>query len=360
MRKVLIAGLILSVISVFSSYAVQADSGLKLGLSFPPVKAEKHRAFTLKHLKKLGIEHIRFAVAWENIEPVKGKFKWEAFDKRIKFIVDNNLSLLLTVQSNGPSWACDGRKNNKSCVYRNEEDFRAFVEALLSRYPNKIDKIQFGNEWPSKWWYIGEADDYARFSNILYDAVQKFSPRTKVVLGGISIGQLRALAACEGRIDSIFDDQGNIYEKKYLLKYCQSDKSAELKQRVDHGLKMSRYDIVDIHLYDDPQNWNIYYDIIRAMAPGKPIIVSEFGGPNIFVENYSDEYHAKRVGDYLRALKDMGIEEAYYFQLVEPKTKVAHSRSGLISAPNELEEKPAYNVLAEFNRALRNQGQIEE
>lgn len=360
MRKIIIVSLILLVSLGFYGYCQEGDSRLKLGLSFPPVQEEKHRAFTAEHLNRLGIDRIRFAVAWEHIEPAKGKFKWAAFDKRIKFIGGNNLSLLLTVQSNGPSWACSGRKNKKSCVYRNEDDFKAFVEALLSRYSNKIDKIQFGNEWPSRWWYIGEADDYVRLNNILYDAVKKFSPKTKVVLGGISIGQLRGLAACEGSIDSIFDDQGKTYRKKDLLEYCQSDKSAELRQRVDYVFKRAQYDIVDIHLYDDPENWHIYYNTIRAMALGKPIIVSEFGGPNIFVEDYSDAYHAKRVGDYLATLKNMDIEEAYYFQLVEPKTKVAHSRSGLISAPNELKEKPAYKVLAEFNSGLKNQGQKEK
>ncbi|MDD2654426.1 MAG: beta-galactosidase, partial [Candidatus Omnitrophica bacterium] len=86
MRRALIVGLILSAIFVFYGYVVQADSVLKLGLSFPPIKTEKHREFTLKHLRKLGIEHIRSAVAWENIEPVKGKFKWGGLDKRLQFM----------------------------------------------------------------------------------------------------------------------------------------------------------------------------------------------------------------------------------------------------------------------------------
>lgn len=354
MRRALIAGLILSAIFVLYGYLVHADSGLKLGLSFPPIKTEKHREFTLKHLRKLGIEHIRSAVAWENIEPVKGKFKWGGLDKRLQFMEDNNLSVLLTIQSSGPSWACSGQKNQKSCLYKNEDDFKGFVEALLSRYSNKIDKIQFGNEWPSKWWYIGGADDFVRFNNILYDAVKKFSPKTKVVLGGISIGQLRGLAACEGSVDSIFDDEGNVYTKKDLLKYCQSNKSSELKQRVDYGLKMAKYDIIDIHLYDDPENWHIYYNIIKAKSPERPIIVSEFGGPNVFVEKYSDEYHAKRVGDYLAALQNMDIEEAYYFKLVGEKENIAHAKSTLIGGTSKLQEKPAYNVFAEFRRGLRN------
>jgi len=281
------------------------DSGLKLGISFPPVGNDQEREFTLQHLKTLNANLIRNSIHWKFREPEKGNFNWKNDDNRIDFFNNNGISLLLTVESDGPDWACSLR-NEKSCVYNNEEDFRNFVNAFITRYKGKIDKIQFGNEWDNNFWYVGTAEEFTTFNNILFEEVKKISPETKVVLGGLTKWPLLVSAGCEGTLDSI-QTNDNYYcnpeltscvgEFRNIPEGCQTEEVINILDRVNYVLENANYDIVDIHLYDDVENWPIYYGAIKNKV-SKPIIVTEFGGP--YVDNCNSDY--SRCGLYLYSL----------------------------------------------------------
>ncbi|NRA12602.1 MAG: hypothetical protein HRT57_11665 [Crocinitomicaceae bacterium] len=47
------------------------------------------------------------------------------------------------------------------------------------------------------------------------------------------------------------------------------------------------------------------------------MIVSEFGGPNINYEPYTQTYQADRLFQYIKKIDSLKIEEAYYFKLIE-------------------------------------------
>lgn len=353
------------------------NSNLKLGISYPPVSDKKQRTFTINHLQKLQTNQIRFSEHWIYREPQKGSFKWESMDERIEWVRNNNLSLLLTIESNGPDWACDSSKQNeKSCVYTNTEDFSNYVGALLQRYPNQISKIQFGNEWMSNFHYIGSAEEFVRFNNILFKQVKKYSPQTKVVLGGFTTSSLRALAGCDKNISFFYIDDVLWCNQDLFLcegtfidipNTCTSTGGVAVFGRISSVLEKARYDIVDLHFYDDVENWGKYYQTIKSKT-NKPIIVTEFGGPYISEcnesksdctlgkiekeKNYSDEYHAQRVAQYINVLSTLDIDEAYYFKLVESESvNPTHIKSGLID--NQLNEKIGYFVFKALNKILK-------
>ncbi len=53
--------------------------------------------------------------------------------------------------------------------------------------------------------------------------------------------------------------------KKHVLK--------NFKEKVLFVFNNAKYDIIDIHLYDDAENWHKYIDLLPK---DKPIIVTEF------------------------------------------------------------------------------------
>lgn len=114
-----------------------------------------------------------------------------------------------------------------------------------------------------------------------------------------------------------------------------------IKQNIEYVLQHANYDILDIHLYDDPENWPSY---VSVLPKDKPILVSEFGGPNSEFENTSSSYQAKRMPDYIDAIEQLPIIEAYYFKLVESDESY-HQDSGLFY--KNLRVKPARNVFAQ-------------
>jgi hypothetical protein len=331
-----------------ASLSAQTDTCLinsEIGISFPPVADAVQRDFAKTHLDSLGIKKIRFAENWALREPAPGVFNWTPLDERISWAVANNYEILLTIQSDGPNWAC-GLQNPQSCVFNDNNDFKNYIDSLLLRYPNQIDKIQFGNEWQSDFWYVGNAQEFVEANNVLYNSVQTNSPTTEVVLGGFTTISLRFFAGCNGDVESFYDDDGVLYDSTFLADNCTSTAIVEVNNRIDSVLSYASYQILDIHLYDDAEQWDEYYSNFSDTI-AKPIIVSEFGGPNMNLEPYSEAYQANRLFQYVKKLDSIGISEIYYFKLVEGTANPAHSTSGLIE-DTTLIAKPAYSVIKSF------------
>ena len=317
----------------------------ELGISFPPVENKSERKSTLSILADINVKKIRFAEAWSFREPTDGNYSWGPLDDRINWATEAGYDVLLTIQSNGPDWACSTLANDNSCVF-DTLAFKGYIEYLLQRYPNKIAKIQFGNEWQSDFWYIGTAEEFCAANNILYTAVQDYSPSTEVVLGGFTTISLRFLAGCAGKIESFYDDEGILYDKAYLDANCGSSEGIALKERIEYVLTNAKYDILDLHFYDDVENWGIYYNHFKTLTT-KPILVSEFGGPNSNYEDDSDENQAARLYDYIATLDSLEVYEAYYFKLVQGTKNEAHIKSGLMKGASKT-KKRSYFVFKRF------------
>ena len=207
MKNLQIICLIFIALSLNQGVAAQDTclTNLSIGISFPPVSDDTQRNFAKTHLDFLNITKIRFDESWELREPTQGVFNWQPLDDRISWANDNGYEIMLTIQSNGPAWACSSVQNGQSCVFNDNSFFQIYIDSLLKRYPNEIDKIQFGNEWQSDYWYAGNANDFIQANNIVYNAVQNYSPLTQVVLGGFSTIALRFLAGCNGYVSSFYE-----------------------------------------------------------------------------------------------------------------------------------------------------------
>ena len=319
---------------------------LTLGIAFPPVASSDQRDFTAPLLAELNVKQIRIAESWAAREPTPGNFNWQPLDERLNWAFENNIRVLLTIQSDGPDWACSPVQNDKSCVYNDNAAFKNYAELLMQRYAGKIDRIQFGNEWQSSFWYAGNAQQFTEASNVVYQAIQAYAPGTRMVLGGFTAISLRFLAGCNGQVTSFYDDEGIFYDSSTLADMCQAQEILDVFDRITYVLNNALYDEIDIHLYDDVENWGAYYSNFKDMVQ-KPIIVSEFGGPNMNYEPYTEDYQAERLYAYIKTLDSLQIEEAYYFKLVDGTDNPAHARSSLIRS-SDLGKKPGFTVFKEF------------
>lgn len=327
---------------------------VELGVSFPSVRTGEELAFSGEKLDELGVRRVRFAENWREREPADGTFDWAPLDARVDFFAGRGIDVLLTVQSDAPDWvrAASGASNRNSVALdgANTARFRRYVERLLRRYPGKIKEMQFGNEWQSRWWYAGTAREFTETQNAFYDTVKSVDPGIRVVLGGFSIGALRALAAEQGLIDEVRDDDGARLGRAEMRQRLAQPEVRELLARTGHVLRHARYDATDIHLYDDPESWGHYLRALRSLAPAVPTVVSEFGGPNTRWEPYSPERHRRALIRYVTAIDSLDVDYALYFRLVESRTAF-HEKSGLIDA--ELNEKPAYGTFGQLCAAGR-------
>lgn len=347
--------LIITLISVTPTTKLNAGQ-LELGMSFPPVTQAAHRAFTEQQLKALNIRKIRFAENWALREPKAGSYQWGPLDQRLQWAQEQGIDVMLTIQSIGPKWACDPQqRNQKSCVFKRPEAFKTYISTLLQRYPGQIHSIQLGNEWQSTFGFIGTAQEFVSYTNTVYKAVQRYSPTTHIILGGISSEALNLVAYCAEVVPRYYESHlDRYYLPAQRDNYCQLEAVKKGMHKLDHVIAQARYDVLDLHLYDDAENWPLYVQAFTERLPQHrrklPIIVSEFGGPNLSREpDYSDDYQAQRLSVYLQVLEQLEIGSAYYFQLVQSEdAHPSHLESGLFRMVDGVPvKKPAYEVLRE-------------
>ena len=297
-------------------------------------------------MQELSLDRVRIAIDWRNREPERLSYYWEPMDVRMQAAKDSNLKVFLTIESIGPSWATiEGENDNLF----DETALKSFMESILLRYDN-IDKIQFGNEWETG---TGGYTDwpslqkFVLYTNMLYEAVQEISPKTQVVLGGITrlYPMMEHFLGNDREPDLSYLQLTTAFSPEDLLKRIKRNRTTyekeQTKQRMEYVFQHARYDILDIHLYDDAENWEEY---LSALPKGKPIVVSEFGGPSSEFEVTKPSYHGQRMEAYIDAIEKLPILEAYYFKLVDSEESY-HKHSGLFD--KNLKKKPAYKVFAD-------------
>ncbi len=334
------------IISFLFSFSVA--SGLMaqpiIGISYPPIKDSTTRDFTLQKLPQIGVTYIRIGEQWKNREPQRGKFNWKPLKNRIDSLSKQNLKIVLTIQTNGPDWAC-AKSNYETCIYKDFSDFEPYINQLLSRYGDKLDAIQFGNEWDNL--FVGSAQEYVNLQNKFYDLVKKNNPNLTVILGGITARAYLYQAICEQgeKVDqSEYQFKKQINLNVFLNnEICKRKRQSYIKDQTEvrFVFNNAKYDIADIHLYDIPDLWPLFIKMMKRDTK-KPIYVTEFGGPNPDLERSDPQYQANRLEVYLKTISTLPVLRAYYFKLTDGGSAY-HNLSGLFDENGK--EKPALKVV---------------
>ncbi len=333
----------LALLALMLGFALPTMAQPRLGMSFPPVKTAAEIAFTVEKLQALGVRDIRIAEAWAMREPNRGNYNWQAVEARIGALSAAGLRIMLTIQSDGPDWAC-GARNNYTCEITDWPAFEAYVTALLGRVGGQLASIQFGNEWDNL--YVGNVAQYIAQQNAFYDLVKRVQPGLTVVLGGITTRAQLYEAVCLNGMQLDQSAYGlrreldlNAYVQNAVCGRARAGYAADLAE-VEMVLKAARYDLADIHLYDTPDLWPEFIRSFTRLSRA-PVIVSEFGGPNPELERDDPLYQAGRLVDYLMVMQGLPVDLAYYFKLTDDDSSY-HNRSGLFDRQGR--EKPALDV----------------
>lgn len=176
-------------------------------------------------INTIGAHIVRTDVfAWDVIEPQKGRFDFSWTDAAVSWARRNDIELL-GILLYTPPWESGlaftpTQKPHTDCgippsntlhgsadqfrVYppKNPQDFARFVSATVKRYPD----IRFWQVWnepnnPIFWQPTPDAVAYTAMLKSAWTAIKKANPKAQVVLGGISLmdlkylGQLYALGA---------------------------------------------------------------------------------------------------------------------------------------------------------------------
>ncbi len=144
------------------------DAGLE---SVTPPKAGMYRLWDMK-------------VAWRDVNPAPGVFDWSILDRRIAQVESWGGRPLLVLGLT-PQWAAwnptagDPRWGaGSSSPPRSMSDWNAYVNAVASRYGNRIAAYEVWNEANLTTFWRGSAEQLAEMTRIAHDIIKGYSNAT--------------------------------------------------------------------------------------------------------------------------------------------------------------------------------------
>ena len=351
------------------NYVLEGET--EFGIAFVGLTNEATRTFVARHLPKLGVGITRMEADWGFREPEEDNYNWAPMDARMDFLQELGVRALVTFPANAPEWLRNrldpDRLNPRSAALdeAGRTAFADYVEAFLQRYlarnPGVVEWVQFGNEWGSRYNYVGRGEDFRLSQNVFYDTVKSVDPSLTVVLGGLSVGWVAGLAAYDGTVEWLWDSDGTVLTaddiRSLLAEEQQQFDAGDLEEtsltRLTTILEQSSYDWVDAHLYDQWEDFEAYVEALRSRLPASfsgRIVVTEFGGPHPVAERHlSDTEHARMVERYIATIDPLDIAFALHFRLVRSPDAL-HDRSGLMRAGlGDPAPLPAYEVFGRIN-----------
>lgn len=175
------------------------ETGAILGAMFDPDETTAY----CEDMPKYGIKALTITISWTAIEPGKGQFSWDKYDK----IVDDLRACGLTIGAHVLSeskWATlpvpsirNPRRGGASMPPKDMQDYYDFMFNLAGHFNGKISRYSIENEAaaPRNWGSTPEA--YADLLGTAYNAIHAADPQAIVLPDGISSVGLTILYAID-------------------------------------------------------------------------------------------------------------------------------------------------------------------
>ncbi len=140
-----------------------------------------------------GIRWLRVAgTEWSRVEPHRGEFDWRAADRLINLARNLGFEVVVPL-AYVPEWASGAPQYlpagaRTKAPPRDLHDWEAYVEAVVSRYRDRVRYWQVWNEPDLAGFWPGTAHQYAELLAVTYRAVKRVDPDAYVVFGGLALG----------------------------------------------------------------------------------------------------------------------------------------------------------------------------
>jgi hypothetical protein len=221
-------------------------------------------------LRSLGAGFTKVYLFWQQLEPEKGRFDWSASDAFVGQLQSRDEALISIFSSS--MWAVKHPSNMlPPSPARDLEEYYRFVHAMVSRYKGKVRYWQNDAEPNNPVFWAGTKEEFVAQLKVFYRAVKDADPDASVVVGGYDglfiPPNMKALPG--QRTEPFPQQQAGLDFFDYVLR---------------EGV--GQFDLFDLRLYGDPYTIVARVEYMRqrmaAFGPVKPVICTEYGGPNLF------------------------------------------------------------------------------
>ncbi len=216
----------------------------------------------MPQLRQLGGGFTKTYLFWNQVEPKKGQYDWTAVDAFVGQLLTPEEGLLAVFSSS--EWAVTRPSALlPPSLATNPDDYYRFVFDLVTHCKGRVRYWQNDAEPNSPIYWSGTKEQYVAELKVFYKAVKAADAAAIVVVGGY---------------DGLFGPPGT-------HQFPNQQVSLDF---FDVVLKDGHeaFDIFDLRLYGDPYTIVARVDFMRqkmrALGFDKPIICTEYGGPNLF------------------------------------------------------------------------------
>jgi len=149
-----------------------------------------------------GFLWLRQRFPWKDIEPQRGVFAWQPYDRLVDAATTRGFKLIATLDTS-PAWARSATTDTSPPD--NLEDYGNFVAAFVEHYRGRVSYIQVWDEpnvaphWGEQW---VSPDEYVGMLKIAYARAKAANPNVQVLAGGLA--------------PTVADDQWNLNDVTFL------------------------------------------------------------------------------------------------------------------------------------------------
>ncbi len=213
-------------------------------------------------VRSMGGGFTKVYLFWNQIEPEKGKFRWDAVDAFVNQLNSPEEGLISLFSTS--TWAVEkpGTMLPPSPA-KNPDDYYQFVRAVVAHCKGRVRFWQNDSEPNNPIYWAGTKEQFVAELKLFHKAVKEADPGAVVVAGGY---------------DGLFSPPGGHAfpgQEKGLAFF-----DYVMKEGTD------AFDVFDLRLYGDPYTipWRVEYIRGRMQSFGyeKPIISTEYGGPGFY------------------------------------------------------------------------------
>lgn len=288
--------------------------GIYLGQRYPVDQMDK----VARMGRDIGVKWMRDEFNWGRMEPERGEWNWEPYDRSVDAATRNGISIF--------GLLCYWAPWTKPYTEEGIRDYCDYVKAVVGRYKDRIKYWEIWNE-PNIFFWQGTVEQYAQLLAAAYDAVKEADPDAKVI------------GCCTAGTD---------------LKF------------IENVFKLGGYDnmdILSIHPYRypaTPEETDFIGELEKADALvrkyGKPkeIWITEIGWPTNVGGNGSSEAKqaAMIVRTYIQAIVSGVVQKTFWYNYRNDGMDPNYNEHNFGIIRPDLSAKPAYTSFGVMTRAL--------
>jgi hypothetical protein len=277
----------------------------------------------MPQLRQLGSGFTKIYLFWNQIEPEPGKFDWTAVDKFVNQLESPEEGLISLFSAS--QWATvRASALLPPSPAKNPDDYYRFVYEVVKHCKGRVRYWQNDAEPNNPVYWSGTKEEFVAELRVFYKAVKAADPSAVVVVGGY---------------DGLFAPPGTrpFPNQEVGLTFF------------DYVLEAGRdaFDLFDLRLYGDPYTIAARVDFMRqkmlALGYDKPIVSTEYGGPNLF-EFPQNRQYLPVVSSWTQSVATSGAEgeppRNPIAELYEKMSSLApQTQMFMIGCPAELEAK---------------------